>query len=37
LVQGDGEVIGHTPVEVQLVPKAIHVIMPTPKTLEAPV
>jgi hypothetical protein len=34
LVQGDGEVIGHTPVEVQLVPKAIHVIMPTPKTLE---
>jgi len=30
LVQADGEVIGHTPVEVQLVPKAIHVIMPNP-------
>ena len=30
LVQADGEVIGHTPVEVQLVPKAIHVIMPKP-------
>lgn len=28
LVQGDGEVIGQTPVEVELVPKAIHVIMP---------
>jgi YegS/Rv2252/BmrU family lipid kinase len=30
LVQADGEVIGHTPVEVQLVRKAIHVIMPRP-------
>jgi diacylglycerol kinase (ATP) len=30
LVQADGEVIGHTPVEIQLVPKAIHVIMPKP-------
>ena len=30
LVQADGEVIGHTPVEVQLVRKAIHVIMPKP-------
>jgi diacylglycerol kinase (ATP) len=30
LVQADGEVIGHTPVEVRLVPKAIHVIMPKP-------
>jgi YegS/Rv2252/BmrU family lipid kinase len=30
LVQADGEVIGQTPVEVQLVPKAIHVIMPKP-------
>ncbi len=30
LVQADGEVIGHTPVEVQLVLKAIHVIMPNP-------
>ncbi|MBI5957638.1 MAG: diacylglycerol kinase family lipid kinase [Chloroflexi bacterium] len=28
LVQADGEVIGHTPVEIQLVPKALHVIMP---------
>ncbi len=28
LVQADGEVIGHTPVEIQLVPKAIHVITP---------
>jgi diacylglycerol kinase (ATP) len=36
LVQGDGEVIGHTPVEVQIVPKAIRVIMPTPKALEGP-
>ena len=30
LVQADGEVIGHTPVEIQIVPKAIHVIMPKP-------
>ena len=30
LVQADGEMIGHTPVEVQLVPKAIRVIMPRP-------
>ncbi len=30
LVQADGEVIGHTPVEVRLVHKAIHVIMPKP-------
>ncbi|MCX5800024.1 MAG: diacylglycerol kinase family lipid kinase [Candidatus Eisenbacteria bacterium] len=30
LVQADGEVIGHTPVEIKLVPKAIHVIMPKP-------
>jgi diacylglycerol kinase (ATP) len=30
LVQADGEVIGHTPVEVRLVPKAVHVIMPKP-------
>jgi diacylglycerol kinase (ATP) len=29
-VQGDGEVIGHTPVEVQMVPNAIQVIMPPP-------
>ncbi len=28
LVQGDGEIIGHTPVTVQLVPNAIQVIMP---------
>jgi len=31
LVQADGEVIGHTPVEVHLVPRAIHVIMPKAK------
>jgi diacylglycerol kinase (ATP) len=30
LVQADGEVIGHTPVEVQLAPKAIRVIRPKP-------
>jgi len=30
LVQADGEVIGHTPVEIQMVPKAIRVIMPKP-------
>ena len=30
LVQADGEVISHTPVEIQIVPKAIHVIMPKP-------
>jgi diacylglycerol kinase (ATP) len=30
LVQADGEVIGHTPVEVKLVLKAIHVIRPRP-------
>jgi diacylglycerol kinase (ATP) len=35
LVQADGEVIGHTPVEIQLVLKAIHVIMSTPKVTEA--
>jgi diacylglycerol kinase family enzyme len=31
LVQADGEVIGHTPVEVELVHKAIRVIMAKPK------
>ena len=30
LVQADGEVIGHTPVEIRMVPKAIEVIMPKP-------
>jgi diacylglycerol kinase family enzyme len=30
LVQADGEVIGHTPVEVQMVPKAMHVITTKP-------
>lgn len=30
LVQADGEVIGHTPVEVELVLKAIRVVMPRP-------
>jgi diacylglycerol kinase (ATP) len=28
LVQADGEMIGHTPVEIQLVPRAVHVITP---------
>ena len=32
LVQADGEVIGHTPVEVHLVPKAIRVIRPNPNS-----
>jgi diacylglycerol kinase (ATP) len=32
LVQADGEVIGRTPVEVELVPKALHVIMPKAAT-----
>jgi diacylglycerol kinase (ATP) len=27
-VQGDGEVIGHTPVQVQVAPKAVDVIVP---------
>jgi diacylglycerol kinase (ATP) len=35
LVQADGEVIGHTPVEVQLVLKAIRVIRPTPVSVSA--
>jgi len=35
LVQADGEVIGHTPVEVKLVLKAIHVIMPKPVPVAA--
>jgi YegS/Rv2252/BmrU family lipid kinase len=35
LVQADGEVIGHTPVDVRLVPKAIHVIMPKPVPIAA--
>jgi YegS/Rv2252/BmrU family lipid kinase len=30
LAQADGEVIGHTPLEIQLVPKALHVVMPKP-------
>jgi YegS/Rv2252/BmrU family lipid kinase len=35
LVQADGEVTGHTPVEVKLIPKAIHVIMPRPVPVPA--
>jgi diacylglycerol kinase (ATP) len=35
LVQADGEVIGHTPVEVKLVLKAIHVIRPNPDPILA--
>jgi len=31
LVQADGEAIGHTPVDIQLEPKALRVIMPKPK------
>ncbi len=30
LVQADGEVIGHTPVEVQIAKKVLHGIMPKP-------
>jgi len=30
LVQADGDMIGHTPVDIRLVPKAIRVIMPKP-------
>jgi len=30
LVQGDGEVIGRAPVSIQVIPKALHVIMPGP-------
>lgn len=33
LVQADGELIGHTPLEIHLVPKAIHVIMPKPASV----
>jgi diacylglycerol kinase (ATP) len=35
LVQADGEVIGRTPIEVQLVPKAIRVIRPNPASVLA--
>jgi diacylglycerol kinase (ATP) len=35
LVQADGEVIGYTPVEVQLVLKAIRVIRPKPASVSA--
>jgi diacylglycerol kinase (ATP) len=35
LVQADGELIGHTPVDVQLVRKAIHVIAPRPAKIPA--
>jgi diacylglycerol kinase (ATP) len=30
LVQADGEMIGHTPVEIQMISKALHVITPAP-------
>jgi YegS/Rv2252/BmrU family lipid kinase len=36
LVQADGEVIGHTPVEIEMIPKAIQVMMPREKLTEAP-
>ena len=32
LTQADGEVLGHTPVTVELIPKAIQVIMPIPQS-----
>jgi diacylglycerol kinase (ATP) len=35
MVQADGEVIGRTPVEIKLVPKALHVIVPTPAPVPA--
>ncbi len=36
LVQGDGEVIGHTPVEIKMIPQAISVLVPaTAPTLGA--
>jgi diacylglycerol kinase (ATP) len=35
LSQGDGEVIGNTPVEIQMVPRAIQVIMPHPAQVSA--
>jgi diacylglycerol kinase (ATP) len=35
LVQADGEVIGHTPVKVELAPKAVQVIMPKPQPEQA--
>ncbi len=34
LVQADGEVIGYTPVEVELVPKVIRIIMPKTQIME---
>jgi YegS/Rv2252/BmrU family lipid kinase len=36
MVQADGEMIGRTPVEIQMVPKAVHVIMPRPAPAPAP-
>lgn len=33
MVQADGEVIGRTPVEISLVPKAVHVIAPKPASV----
>ena len=33
LVQGDGEVIGRAPVSIQVIPRALHVIMPGPGEL----
>jgi diacylglycerol kinase (ATP) len=35
LVQADGDMIGHTPVEIRLVPNAIHVITPKPDSVLA--
>lgn len=31
LVQGDGEIIGRTPLRVQIIPNAVHVIVPSAK------
>ena len=33
LVQGDGEVIGRAPVSIQVIPKALNVVMPMPREL----
>jgi YegS/Rv2252/BmrU family lipid kinase len=35
LVQADGEVIGRTPVEIKMIPKAVHVITPKPASANA--
>jgi len=34
LVQGDGDIIGHTPADVRLIPKAVRVLVPSGSTVE---